>query len=113
MSNFLTNLVSRSLGTVKVVQPRVPSLYEPYRSGGGLLGALPAPVVSHFESPVEAFPDQSASVSPFHHGTPTRQVRETKQRGLTNPSDQDIADPHLSERTGPPAIPARPILSHS
>jgi hypothetical protein len=29
MSNFITNLVTRSLGTAPVIQPRLPSLFEP------------------------------------------------------------------------------------
>jgi len=41
MSDFLANLVGRSLGASEVVQPRVPSVYEPYRRGSGLLGAHP------------------------------------------------------------------------
>ena len=40
MSDFLTHLVARSLGTLDVVSPRVPSLYEPYRRESGSLGAL-------------------------------------------------------------------------
>ncbi len=41
MSDFLKNLVGRSLGTIEVVRPRVPSIYEPYRRGSGLLGSHP------------------------------------------------------------------------
>lgn len=41
MTDFLANLVGRSLGALPVVQPRIPSIYEPYRRGGGLLGAHP------------------------------------------------------------------------
>jgi hypothetical protein len=35
MSDFLSNLVARSLGTSDVIRPRTPSLYEPYRAGSG------------------------------------------------------------------------------
>jgi hypothetical protein len=35
MSDFLGNLVARSLGTSDVIRPRTPSLYEPYRAGSG------------------------------------------------------------------------------
>jgi hypothetical protein len=41
MSDFLSNLVGRSLGTVEVVRPRVPSLYEPYRRGSGPFAPRP------------------------------------------------------------------------
>ncbi len=55
MSDFLTNLVGRSLGTLEVVRPRVPSIYEPYRRGSGLLGANPGLPARDIESepPVE------------------------------------------------------------
>lgn len=36
MSNFLNNLMGRSRGTIEVIQPRLPSLFEPYRRGEGL-----------------------------------------------------------------------------
>lgn len=39
MSDFLSRLVGRSLGLSEAVQPRVPSLYEPYRKGNGPLWA--------------------------------------------------------------------------
>jgi hypothetical protein len=42
MSDFLSNLVARSLGTLEVIRPRVPSLYEPYRRESGLLGVRPS-----------------------------------------------------------------------
>jgi hypothetical protein len=39
MSDFLSRLVGRSLGLSEAVQPRVPSLYEPYRKSNGPLWA--------------------------------------------------------------------------
>ncbi len=42
MSDFLTNLAARSLGTAEVVRPRVPSLFEPTRREGGLRPAQPS-----------------------------------------------------------------------
>lgn len=41
MSDFLTNLIGRSRGVVEVVQPRVPSIYEPHRRDGSLVGTRP------------------------------------------------------------------------
>ena len=41
MSDFLSNLVARSLGTSDVIRPRTPSLYEPYRAGSGPHVAVP------------------------------------------------------------------------
>jgi hypothetical protein len=35
MSDFLRNLASRALGTAGTVQPRIPSLFEPYRNDEG------------------------------------------------------------------------------
>jgi len=37
MSDFLTRVVARSLGAGDVLQPRVPSVYEPYGRAGGVL----------------------------------------------------------------------------
>jgi hypothetical protein len=37
MSDFLTHVVARGLGTGDVIRPRVPSLYEPYGRAGGVL----------------------------------------------------------------------------
>ena len=39
MSDFLSRLVGRSLGPSQAIQPRVPSLYEPYAKGSGPLWA--------------------------------------------------------------------------
>jgi len=41
MSDFLSKLAARSLGTSEVIQARIPSLYEPYRQNGGPLVARP------------------------------------------------------------------------
>jgi hypothetical protein len=35
MSDFLSNVTARALGTSEVVQPRIPSLFEPYRANDG------------------------------------------------------------------------------
>lgn len=35
MSDFLSNVAARALGTAEVVQPRIPSLFEPYRANDG------------------------------------------------------------------------------
>jgi hypothetical protein len=35
MSDFLSNLAARGLGTSEVIRPRTPSLYEPYRADSG------------------------------------------------------------------------------
>jgi len=39
MSDFLSNLLARSLGTAETLRPRVPALFEPYRRGTGRPGA--------------------------------------------------------------------------
>jgi hypothetical protein len=69
MSNFLTNLISRSLGAVEVVQPRIPSIFEPHRRDSGLLGVRPGfPVRGDArESAVEAAPDGVANPAPIRH----------------------------------------------
>lgn len=58
MSDFLSNLVARSLGTSEVIRPRTPSLYEPYRAGSG-----PRVARSDFRSPeTEREPQHEASL---------------------------------------------------
>ena len=37
MSEFLSNLAARSMGTLEVMRPRVPSRFEPLRNSEGLL----------------------------------------------------------------------------
>lgn len=58
MSDFLSNLAARSLGTSEVIRPRTPSLYEPYRADSG-----PRVARSDFRSPeTEREPQREASL---------------------------------------------------
>ncbi len=58
MSDFLSNLAARSLGTAEVIRPRTPSLYEPYRASSG-----PRVAHSDFRSPeTERQPQDEASL---------------------------------------------------
>jgi len=53
MSDLLTNLAARSLGTAAGIRPRVPSLYEPHRQDTGLLGIRQVSTEADDESPLE------------------------------------------------------------
>lgn len=58
MSDFLSNLAARALGTSEVIRPRTPSLYEPYRADSG-----PHVARSGFRSPeTEREPQHEASL---------------------------------------------------
>ena len=43
MSEYLSNLVARSMGTLETIRPRVPSRYEPVRKLEGLLAGRTLP----------------------------------------------------------------------
>lgn len=61
MTGFLKNLMGRAQGTLEVVQPRIPSIYEPYRRGGGLLGSGPGFAKPHAEPELRAEPEAPPS----------------------------------------------------
>ena len=97
MSDFLANLVGRSLGVLEVARPRVPSLYEPYRRGGGLLGAHPDARLldAHPQPAIETAEEGDPNAGPISHRTQdvatrrsapirhaqTEPVAETSSRG--------------------------------
>jgi len=80
---------------MEVVQPRVPSLYEPYRRESGLLGArLGLPVRdSHSESPVEAGSEGDANVTPHDHPSHELRTKAASPSRREQWSAQDQADP--------------------
>jgi hypothetical protein len=69
MSDFLTNLVGRSLGTLAVVKPRVPSIYEPYRRGSGILGVQQTSIATEASlgSAIEPAPGDDPSATSISH----------------------------------------------
>ena len=87
MSDFLRNLVSRNLGTLEVVQPRVPSIFEPYRRGTGL-GERPNVAAQQTESEVsgEGSVQAPSTVSPdtMSSSTPPT-ARENPFRRVAKP----------------------------
>lgn len=90
MSNFLSNLASRSMGKAEGVLPRLPSLFEPLRSAG--LPVLDAP-------PLEA---QEVRETP-----PARSFRQPLEAPLPAPVRETIAPmPRVEELV---AAPERPI----
>src|ERR1039458_9713329 len=90
MSNFLTNLVNRSAGAAEVVQPRVPSIYEPHRRDSGQLGTRPGAIRSSVAAVYDRGPfNQSPEVNP--------------NRGPSNqtlPADQDWTVPDSAVMPG-------------
>jgi hypothetical protein len=109
MSDFLTNLVGRSLGTLEVVQPRVPSIYEPYRRGSGLRGArpgMPAQEVSP-ESAVETGFNGEANTAPIGPQTHKLRTRAASPEARDEKSPEDEPEVKPAEGVEPPD-PARP-----
>jgi hypothetical protein len=87
MSDFLSKVTARALGTAPVVQPRVPSLFEPHRSNEGPFVTRSAssfadgpPGVQ--ESGVDA---QTPDAKPFRRYAPTPQ--QLQEQALFAPED--------------------------
>jgi len=71
MSDFVTNLVGRSLSTLEVVRPRLPSLYEPHRRDTGpFFSARPGLGVRDGETGSERPPAGESSSVATRHRTP-------------------------------------------
>jgi hypothetical protein len=112
MSDFLTNLVGRALGSVEVVRPRVPSLFEPHRQGTGLLAARPSLPMRHADPARDAASEGEVTAPPVHPrsqplrppavnpAAPDRQAPEAEP--TTQPTD-GFELPHPAGPT-PPAI---------
>ena len=88
MSDFLTRVVSRSLGAGDVLQPRVPSVYEPYGRAGGILApklGCAAQEVSQesIEGRTESrvgSPPADDRIGPSEATAPSRLPKESEQR---------------------------------
>ena len=113
MSNFLANLVGRSLGALEVVRPRVPSIYEPHRRDSSLLSARPGHPVPDVgsETPVGIVPDAEPSPVPnnprINPLRPQAQSPTAREAQPTEPVEPH-ARVHPTEGFEPPA-PARPV----
>ena len=88
MSDFLTRVVARSLGAGDVLQPRVPSVYEPYGRAGGVLApklGLVSRETAHesiegrAKSPLGAT-SVDDQISPSEAVVPTPLLRKEEQR---------------------------------
>ena len=118
MSDFLRNLIGRSLGTLEVVRPRVPSLYEPYRQGGGVLRARPGRLDPGFESTTETdhgpetnpAPEASSAASPslaaMDRAISRPRMRQDMLPRSQGPSGEAAADAHPAADPRPAAMPA-------
>jgi hypothetical protein len=70
MSDFLSNLIGRSAGSLEVVRPRVPSIYEPYRPAGTFPGTLQKPPAVEVQSELEVEPEGDATIKPLRQQSP-------------------------------------------
>ncbi len=111
MSDFLKNLVGRSLGAIEVVRPRVPSIYEPYRRAGGLLGAPSVPRSAASEPEIETDVEGNANAARIdRQAGPPRTSESTVspllRTGSLNPTHLSTTAParpgtHPDSRFGP------------
>jgi hypothetical protein len=62
MSDFLSNLIGRSAGSLGVVRPRVPSIYEPDRPVGTFPGTLQRPLAVDVPSELEVQSEGDAAI---------------------------------------------------
>jgi hypothetical protein len=120
MSDFLTSLIGRARGTLEVVQPRVPSLYEPYRRGSGLLGAQPGlrPRYASSEPAVETGSGDDVNATPASHQAQELAARRVlpvrnaqTERGIETGSEGDVKAapiaPQAQELAARPVLPRR------
>jgi len=95
MTDFLKNLIGRSRGTIEVAQPRIPSLFEPYRRGEGLLGSVPGLAGSRADaaSPAPPGADSGADRTPLPPRTPTFRTSPLSPDALEGPTSADESEP--------------------
>jgi hypothetical protein len=132
MSDFLTNLIARSVGSAEVVRPRLPSLYEPLRSGHKRLPesdsasqwAAEAPSeetgfeiepVADAAEEVRRRPPQrllptvhAGDLAPSPSPNPVRRERQFEQKSSTGESPKQ--DELVSLATDGSVIPKTPVL---
>jgi hypothetical protein len=103
MSDFLTHLVGRSLGTLEVVRPRVPSLFEPHRQGSGLPGGRPS--FAHLDARPELGAEAPTEPSSGSHVIPASQAQGLRVQPV---HAGKIVEPETStqsdERFNPPEL---------
>jgi hypothetical protein len=99
MSDFLSNLVIRSLGAAPVIQPRLPSLFEPSTPYAGSPAATPggwdegrreAPAETAFED-VEVAPVHAA-VDPFRVSAAPRRDETPASRGAAHERQAPVVE---------------------
>jgi len=105
MSDFLTSLIGRARGTLEVVQPRVPSIYEPYRRGVETQPGI-GPRVATSEASVENDPGDGTNAAPISHQTQELGARRVlpRRNAQTEPavetgSEGDASATSINHRT--------------
>lgn len=99
MSNFLNNLVGRTRGTLGVIQPRLPSLFEPSRRGEGFgtwLGAT------------KPYMQATATVTPHDRQRPSPSSLPGIERPKAQP-EPDLEGPWRAESRPPVLVPHRVV----
>jgi hypothetical protein len=108
MSDFLSNVTARALGTAQVVQPRIPSLFEPYRANEGPFvtrtawnSADAAPEAEESRGTARIAGPQTSDAEPFQAQSPT--LPQPQRRTQFDPNDTRAA-----ENPAQPPVPAQP-----
>ncbi len=91
MSDFLNNLVARSLGRAAVVEPRRPSIFEPVRSG--LIAPVEGSLSSEEKAEWAGESVEEIEVPRFEFSRPSRR----ESRGLANTERREADDRFASK----------------
>ncbi len=94
MSDFLSNLVARSLGRAAVVEPRRPSIFEPVRSG--LIAPVEGSLSSEEKAEWAGESVEEIEVPRFEFSRPSRR----ESRGLAN-TEHGEADDRFASKSVP------------
>lgn len=112
MSDFVSRLVGRDLGPSGTVQPRVPSLFEPRRTGSGPLWprGFPGPDTTHAlqnENEVDLECDSSPKDDGLGDSRLPEQFRKAPSQRLTFVRDEPpTVESQWAHRSEPPALPS-------
>ncbi len=93
MSDFLSNVVARSLGIAETVRPRLPSLFEPYRRAGGSLALR---VESSVTGAVDVEQDHEGTATATGHFEPGRGARPSAPTSLPSRASDSAQAPWRS-----------------
>jgi hypothetical protein len=110
MSEFLSNLAARSMGTLEVMRPRVPSRFEPLRNSEGLLAKRTPLKDGGLEGNLEMEREADAAGSAPGAEVEQRPMRPPDAPARTLKSDPSPGEPVPQMGSNPPMAPAEPVL---